>query len=628
MNEDHLIKMERFERFFRQAEDLFFILDDRGRFIDLNPKFAELLGYSPDELKGRTSKMIAYEEDLPKLREFFQRVKKGETSKMEFRGVARDGRIIWFEIIEWLSVTGEVEGIARNITDRKVAENKIKHLSLVLKSIRNVNQLITRERDRNRLLERACKTLAEVYSRAFILLTDGTLYHGGMEDKIDEIQRIDFFSLPCVKIALEKDFAVLNSECFDCILFKEDEKRFACKLEYRENLYGVLCIALPEKFAHEVEEQDLFREVAGDISFALYSIDLEEERRMFEKNLMESEERFRKIFDNTPNLIAIIDAEGNFVTANPAMKKSLGLDPAGRNIYDILEKDVADLRMRHIKTALKGNIVTFEDERKGRVFRNTFIPVKLAERDYCIVIANEITDFVNLQNLLRTINRINRFIAREKDESLLLERTCKELSGLGRDFSIWIALIKDGRLVEKGFGGIELKPHPTEMDMENCHIKALESKETLKVLKEERKKICPFDKREFNCYVIPMKVNSKVIGFADIHSERELSAEEIEIFETLMDDLAFAINAREIERQRELLFRQLDKNIETFAILLDQIRNPLAIITGITELMVDNEYVRETILKSGKKIEELINRLDRGWLESEEIRKFLRKHYE
>ena len=50
---------------------------------------------------------------------------------------------------------------ALDITERKQAEKKIKHLNSVLSAIRNVNQLITKERDRDKLLQGVCDKLIE-----------------------------------------------------------------------------------------------------------------------------------------------------------------------------------------------------------------------------------------------------------------------------------------------------------------------------------------------------------------------------------------------------------------------------------------------------------------------------------
>jgi len=49
----------------------------------------------------------------------------------------------------------------RDITKRKRAEERIEHLNSVLKAIRNVNQLVVTEKDRDTLLQKACDALIE-----------------------------------------------------------------------------------------------------------------------------------------------------------------------------------------------------------------------------------------------------------------------------------------------------------------------------------------------------------------------------------------------------------------------------------------------------------------------------------
>lgn len=53
------------------------------------------------------------------------------------------------------------EQLKREITEHKRAEKRIEHLNSVLKAIRNVNQLIIEEKDRDSLLWKACDALIE-----------------------------------------------------------------------------------------------------------------------------------------------------------------------------------------------------------------------------------------------------------------------------------------------------------------------------------------------------------------------------------------------------------------------------------------------------------------------------------
>lgn len=69
---------------------------------------------------------------------------------------------------------------------------------------------------------------------------------------------------------------------------------------------------------------------------------------------------------------------------------------------------------------------------------------------------------------------------------------------------------------------------------------------------------------------------------------------------------------------------QIEKNIHYFATSVDQIRNPLAIISGIAELKIHDTKQSQDILKQIDKINEIILKLDEGWNESEEVKKFLK----
>lgn len=79
------------------------------------------------------------------------------------------------------------------------------------------------------------------------------------------------------------------------------------------------------------------------------------------------------------------------------------------------------------------------------------------------------------------------------------------------------------------------------------------------------------------------------------------------------------------QREKETLM-QIEKNLEQLAILNDEIRNPLQVISGFTQM--DNCEHTDLILEQIAVIDRLVNLIDQRWLESEKIRDFLRKHYD
>lgn len=82
---------------------------------------------------------------------------------------------------------------------------------------------------------------------------------------------------------------------------------------------------------------------------------------------------------------------------------------------------------------------------------------------------------------------------------------------------------------------------------------------------------------------------------------------------------------RRSEEMRRQAFTQIEQNMEQFAILGDHIRLPLQVILATSELL-DDEQASERIRKQVWRINDIIRQLDRGWVESREIREFLRRH--
>jgi PAS domain S-box-containing protein len=89
--------------------------------------------------------------------------------------------------------------------------------------------------------------------------------------------------------------------------------------------------------------------------------------------------------------------------------------------------------------------------------------------------------------------------------------------------------------------------------------------------------------------------------------------------------------SRDITERKETELRikqavdQINNNIETLAILNDQIRNPLAVLDLLTNRLEGKtaEVVRDQVIQ----IDAIINQLDRGYLYSEKVREFLNRHY-
>ena len=89
-----------------------------------------------------------------------------------------------------------------------------------------------------------------------------------------------------------------------------------------------------------------------------------------------------------------------------------------------------------------------------------------------------------------------------------------------------------------------------------------------------------------------------------------------------------AIDITESKQQKEMnrrSFEQLESNIEKFATIIDNIRNPLTNVVLLSETSQD-EKTASQVIEQCDQIEEVIAGLDKGWHKSEAIRNFLKEH--
>ena len=227
--------------------------------------------------------------------------------------------------------------------EEKVQERtrRIEHLNQLLKAIRNINQLIVKEKNRDRLLKQACQSLIDTrqYYNAWVALYDesgnfDTFSHCGFEDESSTIeeclkQGMQFFCLRRVQETHAVTIIEAAAEgCRGCPLCGtfQDRKKMMAPLEHGGRYFGLVKVTMPGEFDVDEEEVGLFEEVAGDLGYALFSMDLEKKRKAAEAELAESEERYRSILDNIEEGYGEVDLAGNFVFVNDAMCRIMGYE--------------------------------------------------------------------------------------------------------------------------------------------------------------------------------------------------------------------------------------------------------------------------------------------------------------
>jgi CheY-like chemotaxis protein len=223
----------------------------------------------------------------------------------------------------------------------KRAEERERHLNAVLRSIRNINQLIVRENQRDRLIQKACDNLVSSrgFQGAWIILTgpffpdvEGA-YAGFEHSHVQKLAAIfQSGSLPkCCRDGRETGGVVatenVSAACMGCPLAGccRGNSAITLKISYQDKAYGWMGVSFPAKFSLDPEETALLSETAGDIAFAINGMKMTAERVRAEANLRESEKRFRALFEGAVEGILVVDAESHLIRyANPAICRMLG----------------------------------------------------------------------------------------------------------------------------------------------------------------------------------------------------------------------------------------------------------------------------------------------------------------
>ena len=351
-----------------------------------NRRYAEIVGVPVEKLIGESFWKFLVPEDLEQARQIGEMVTGGGkvTRLYEFVHLGEDGRRVPFEV-SFREVIYEGEPsyavVLMDITERKRAEEKIEHLNTVLRAIRNVNQLIAREKDSKRLIKDACVELVETsgYFNAWIALLDEsgrlvTTAEAGLgkhfKPMVEVLKRGELTD--CARKALKQSGVTITedplSTCTNCPLAHKYDGRGAItvRLEYDRKVYGLMSLSIPIDRAEVEEEQALFREVAGDIAFALHNIKLEEERRQVEEALQESQEKIRNLFESVTDGIFAIDLNGAYTEVNERMLEMHGFSSKdeilGENAFEfVAQRDIDRTAMVDMKRTLEqGSVASLE----------------------------------------------------------------------------------------------------------------------------------------------------------------------------------------------------------------------------------------------------------------------------
>ena len=141
----------------------------------------------------------------------------------------------------------------------------------------------------------------------------------------------------------------------------------SCPLELDGRVVGALTLYAEEKDFFDQTMTNLLSDFSTDISLALNIFARKERRGRAEKQLLESEGKFRTLVDNLPQMIFVKDVNSVYIACNAPYAESLGVTPTdliGKTDYDFYPEAVANKYREYDRTILtEGQLECFEERR-------------------------------------------------------------------------------------------------------------------------------------------------------------------------------------------------------------------------------------------------------------------------
>ena len=125
----------RYRQLVEQASDGIFVSNPEGRYISVNSRACELLGYTRDELLALNLRDLIPPEDLDSDPPQLEPLRQGATIVRERRMLRRDGSVLPVEISAKMLADGNLQGIVRDVSERKAAEKRLQEATATLQAV-------------------------------------------------------------------------------------------------------------------------------------------------------------------------------------------------------------------------------------------------------------------------------------------------------------------------------------------------------------------------------------------------------------------------------------------------------------------------------------------------------------
>jgi len=337
-----------YEELFSSFAEAVCILDEHGRFLDVNDAAVAMYGHPKEFFIGKTCEITtaAGPSDLRALARLFKRALAGKPQSLEFWGMRANGEQFPQDLrLTPTTCAGRpaLIAVARDVTRQKQADMQVHRLNRLYAVLNAINEFIMRCHDANTLFGEACRIAVEVggFRMTWIGLTDPfsdeikpVAYSGQAGDYLEHLhiaRTNDARGNGPTGEALRKGrFKVCNDIANDPRMAPWREH--ATRMGYRASaafplgvagkLRGALSLYSDTAGFFDTEEISLLERLSQNISFALELIDTESRRQATEEMLRIKE----RALSTSINGIAMANLVGTLSYVNQAFLDLWGYD--------------------------------------------------------------------------------------------------------------------------------------------------------------------------------------------------------------------------------------------------------------------------------------------------------------
>ncbi|MGK7918737.1 MAG: PAS domain S-box protein [Trichodesmium sp.] len=322
--------------------------------VYVNPGFERITGYSPEEVIGKNCRFLqGKRRNQPAISQMRNAILHGQESHVILQNVRKDGREFWNELFIAPVYNSQHHlthfiGIQTDITERFHWEAELFLKSEALEnfssSLKRLHKIVTCNYDNieklfTDYLQAGCKIFGT--ETGFITQVKGELLViQAVQSKSDDVAPGKEFNLTetlCHKVVKEQ--GTIYSSNLDISEAKSMPSKLyiGTPIFINNQIYGTLCFSSPEPRTKEFEshEPEIIELMAQGIGKFIAAHQMELERHQAEVALRESEERYRRLVEHSPEAIAVSCRE-QFVYINSAGAKLLGANSPDQIIGELL----------------------------------------------------------------------------------------------------------------------------------------------------------------------------------------------------------------------------------------------------------------------------------------------------